>query len=185
LGAIAACSSSSATDGGNGTSDASAADGTSASDARAMNGDASGPRDDAASANDAGASQGIDAGGTIGIACHGTTCTAGTYTCCQAQAGGAFTCEPIANSPNTCQADTAKDCDDWADCASMGLVCCGRVTGDGEGFFASTCTTTQQCGMTAPMTAVVCAASAPNACPNDAPCVVPDGGKAAFCMALF
>jgi hypothetical protein len=180
----ASCSSSSSGSGDTNGTDAGDAS-ASADGANAVATDAA-TNADGASALHAGDAEAFEAGGTPGIACHGSTCTAGAFTCCQAKAGGAFVCEPLANAPNTCQVDTAKDCDDWVDCAPMSLVCCGMRTGDGTDFYASSCMTTQQCAKTAANAAVVCAVGAANACPSGAPCAVPDGGgKVGFCEGLF
>ena len=110
------------------------------------------------------------------------SCNPQTQVCCTHIANSSDEgCIPAATRTACGGADLS--CDDGADCASNGGVCCGFLGSDGTDILRSTCVTLMNC-KTETSWVVVCDPMAPQACPGGVGCHVPDGGAYGLCDGL-
>lgn len=143
-----------------------------------------GPSPDAG--GDGGGAGGVEGGASGAITCGARDCKPGTEVCCNALSTGGKGCVPRSDDGGACTT-LVRECDDLADCAFAGppTICCGRLGSDQVTVQSgSECRTYDDCKKGGGQRVVMCDPGAPAACPNNAPCLRPDGGNYAFCQGL-
>lgn len=129
---------------------------------------------------------GVEGGASGAITCGARDCKPGTEVCCNALSTGGKGCVPRSDDGGACTT-LVRECDDLADCAFAGppTICCGRLGSDQVTVQSgSECRTYDDCKKGGGQRVVMCDPGAPAACPNNAPCLRPDGGNYAFCQGL-